>query len=112
MVTASAAALLIAATSCHRMLYRRRAKWSSSRSPTARAAGLGCVAVSTVGVGLLVRDVLVASLAMVIAASAAGLACALAWFVLPALRRRQLADLAPNVTRADAPGAAEATARR
>jgi hypothetical protein len=53
-------------------------------------AGLLCVAVSMVGVVLLVSDLLFGSSVMVVTATAAGGACALAWFVLPALRRRRL----------------------
>ena len=53
-------------------------------------AGLACVAISIVGVVLLVSDVLFGSIATVVASTGAGAACATAWFVLPALRRRQL----------------------
>jgi hypothetical protein len=114
LVTAAAAVLLIAPTSWHRILFRRGDKEHLVQVANGFAlGGLGCVAVSMVGVVLLVSDVLFGSLAMVIAASAAGVACALAWFILPMLRRRHLAELAAGVTRADAPGPlAEAPARR
>jgi len=114
LVTAAAAVLLIAPTSWHRILFRRGDKEHLVQIANGFAlAGLGCVAVSMVGVVLLVSDVLFGSVAMVIAASAAGVACALAWFILPVLRRRHLADLAAGITRADDPGPlAEAPARR
>ena len=91
MVTAAAAVLLIAPTSWHRLLFRRGDKEHLVQvANTCALAGLGCVAISMVGVVLLVSDVLFGSTAMVIAGTATGAACATAWFVLPALRRRQL----------------------
>src|SRR3954454_19024543 len=114
LVTTAAAVLLIAPTSWHRILFRRGDKEHLVQVANAFAlAGLACVAVSMVGVVLLVSDVLFGSVAMVIAASAAGVACALAWFILPVLRRRHLADLATGATRANASGPlAEAPPRR
>jgi cation transport ATPase len=93
LVTAAAAVLLIAPTSWHRMLFRRGDKEHLVRIANLCAlGGLACVAVSIVGVVLLVSDVLFGSATMVIAGTAAGAACALSWFVLPALRRRQIAS--------------------
>jgi uncharacterized protein DUF6328 len=91
LVTAAAAVLLIAPTSWHRILFRRGDKEHLVQVANIFAlTGLVCVAFSMVGVILLVSDVLFGSVAMVVAASAAGCACALVWFVLPALRRRRL----------------------
>jgi hypothetical protein len=91
LVTALAAVLLIAPTSWHRLLFRRGDKEHLVQVANVCAlAGLACVAVSMVGVVLLVSDVLFGSVAMVIAGTGAGAACATVWFVLPALRRRQL----------------------
>jgi hypothetical protein len=114
LVTAAAAVLLIAPTSWHRILFRRGDKQHLVQIANGFAlAGLGCVAVSMVGVVLLVSDVLFGPPAMVIAATAAGVACALAWFVLPVLRRRHLGGVAAGVSRADVPGPlAEAPTRR
>jgi Family of unknown function (DUF6328) len=91
LVTAAAAVLLIAPTSWHRLLFRRGHKeYLVQVANTCALAGLGCVAISMTGVVLLVSDVLFGSAAMVIAGTGAGAACAVVWFVLPALRRRQL----------------------
>jgi hypothetical protein len=91
LITAAAAVLLIAPTSWHRLLFRRGDKEHLVQVANRCAlAGLACVAISMVGVVLLVSDVLFGSAAMVIAGTGAGAACATAWFVLPALRRRQL----------------------
>jgi Family of unknown function (DUF6328) len=91
LITAAAAVLLIAPTSWHRLLFRRGDKEHLVQvANTCALAGLGCVAISMVGVVLLVSDVLFGSPAMVVAGTGAGAACATAWFVLPALRRRQL----------------------
>src|SRR3954467_14224437 len=86
LVTAAAAVLLIAPTSWHRILFRRGDKEHLVQIANGFAlAGLGCVAVSMVGVVLLVSDVLFGPPAMVIAGTGAGVACAISWFVLPAL---------------------------
>jgi hypothetical protein len=114
LVTAAAAVLLIAPTSWHRILFRRGDKEHLVLVANAFAlAGLGCVAVSMTGVVLLVSDVLFGSLAMVTAATAAGVVCAYVWFVLPVQRRRRLGDLEGGLPAADDTGAlADAPARR
>jgi hypothetical protein len=100
LVTAAAAVLLIAPTSWHRMLFQRGDKEHLVQVGNRCAlAGLACVAISIVGVVLLVSDVLFGSTAMVIAGTGAGAACAIGWFVLPALRRRELSSPAGPASR-------------
>jgi ABC-type Na+ efflux pump permease subunit len=91
LVAGAASVLLIAPTSWHRILFQRGDKAHLVQIGNRCAlAGLACVAIAMVGVVLLVSDVLFGSTAMVIAGTGAGAGCAVLWFVLPALRRRQL----------------------
>src|SRR3954468_18582878 len=102
LVTTAAAVLQIAPTSWHRILFRRGDKEHLVQVANSFAlAGLLFGAFSMVGVVLLVSDVLFGPPAMVIAATLSGAVCALVWFVLPVMRRRELRDMSDGLPGGD-----------
>jgi hypothetical protein len=87
----AAALLLIAPTSWHRLLFRRGDKEHLvAMSNRFTIAGLAFVAVSLIGVVLLVSDLLFGSLAAVVTAAGAAACCIVTWYAMPLARRRRL----------------------
>jgi len=90
MAAATAAALLIAPVSFHRLVFRQGHKPELVRTSTVLAQlGLACLLVCVIGCVLLVVDVVTgAAWAAVLAAAVAGLYVGL-WYVLPFVRRNR-----------------------
>jgi predicted membrane channel-forming protein YqfA (hemolysin III family) len=87
----AAAVFLIAPTSYHRLLFRRGDKeYLVDMANRFVIAGLACVAVSMIGVVLLVSDLLFGSIVAAATAGAAAACCIVTWYALPLARRRRL----------------------
>jgi predicted membrane channel-forming protein YqfA (hemolysin III family) len=94
MSTGAAAILLIAPTAYHRILFRRGDKAHLVQvANRLTMIGLAAVAVSMIGVVLLVSDTMFSSPVTVTVTTLAAAGCAVTWFVLPMARRRTLNQL-------------------
>jgi len=100
LLAGAAAAFFIAPVSAHRLLFRRQGKEHLINSSNWMAiAGLGCLAVSIVGVILLISDFLFNTAVAAITTSLAFLLFVVLWYVLPLRwlwRHRDISPVPPR----------------
>jgi predicted membrane channel-forming protein YqfA (hemolysin III family) len=112
----AAAVLLMAPTAYHRALFRLGDKAHLVRvANRLTIIGLGAVGVSMIGVVLLICDTIFSSTITVAATTLAAGGCALAWFVLPLMRRRAITRFETGwerSSRTPPPGAGESARPR
>jgi hypothetical protein len=100
LLAGAAAAFFIAPVSAHRLLFRRQGKEHLINSSNWMAiAGLGCLAVSIVGVILLISDFLFNTAVAAVTTSLAFLLFVVLWYVLPLRwlwRHRDIAPVPPR----------------
>jgi Family of unknown function (DUF6328) len=86
--TALAAAFLIAPSANHRILFRQRDKEQLLFRSTRQAViGLGFLALSMIGIVVLITDVIFGVLATTLAAAGVATVLVMLWFVVPTYRR-------------------------
>jgi hypothetical protein len=100
LLAGAAAAFFIAPVSAHRLLFRRQGKEHLINSSNWMAiAGLGCLAVSIVGVILLISDFLFNTAVAAVTTSLAFLLFVVLWYVLPLRwlwRHRDISPVPPR----------------
>jgi hypothetical protein len=95
--TALAAAFLIAPSANHRILFRQRDKEQLLfRSTRQAVVGLGFLALSMIGVVVLITDVIFGALATTLAAAGVAAVLIVLWFVVPTYRRVTAGDPEPS----------------